>query len=32
MRGASHARTIGLHVIPLCLSSTILRVTRDIGG
>lgn len=32
MQGASHARIIGLHVIPLCLSSTIVRVTLDMAG
>lgn len=32
MQGASHARVIGLHVIPLCLSSTIVRVTLDMAG
>jgi peptide/nickel transport system permease protein len=32
MQGASHARIIGLHVMPLCLSSTIVRVTLDMAG
>jgi len=32
MQGASHARVIGLHVMPLCLSSTIVRVTLDMAG
>jgi peptide/nickel transport system permease protein len=32
MQGASHARVIGLHVVPLCLSSTIVRVTLDMAG
>jgi peptide/nickel transport system permease protein len=32
MQGASAARIIGLHVIPLCLSSTIVRVTLDMAG
>jgi peptide/nickel transport system permease protein len=32
MQGASHARIIGLHVMPLCLSSTIVRVTLDLAG
>ena len=32
MQGASHARVIGLHVIPLCMSSTIVRVTLDMAG
>ena len=30
--GASHARVIFLHVLPLCLSSTIIRVTLDMAG
>ena len=32
MLGASHARVIGLHVLPLCMSSTIVRVTLDMAG
>jgi len=32
MLGASHARIVGLHVLPLCLSSTIVRVTLDMAG
>jgi len=32
MQGASHARIIFLHIIPLCLSSTIIRVTLDMSG
>ncbi|MFW2543701.1 ABC transporter permease [Primorskyibacter sp. 2E107] len=32
LQGASHFRVIGLHVIPLCLSSTIIRVTLDMAG
>ena len=32
MQGASHARVIWRHVIPLCLSSTIVRVTLDMAG
>ncbi|WP_417447254.1 ABC transporter permease [Kangiella sp.] len=32
MQGASHSRIIFLHVIPLCLSSTIIRVTLDMAG
>jgi peptide/nickel transport system permease protein len=32
MQGASHTRIIFLHVIPLCLSSTIIRVTLDMAG
>ena len=32
MQGASSWRIIGLHVIPLCLSSTIVRVTLDMAG
>jgi peptide/nickel transport system permease protein len=32
MQGASHARVIGLHIMPLCLSSTIVRVTLDMAG
>ncbi|MGR3701916.1 MAG: ABC transporter permease [Paracoccaceae bacterium] len=32
MQGASSLRVIGLHVIPLCLSSTIVRVTLDMAG
>ena len=32
MQGASGLRVIGLHVIPLCLSSTIVRVTLDMAG
>ncbi|MDV7141102.1 ABC transporter permease [Tropicimonas sp. TH_r6] len=30
--GASDARIIGLHVIPLCMSSMIVRVTLDMAG
>ena len=32
MQGASHARVILVHVLPLCLSSTIVRVTLDMAG
>ncbi len=32
MQGASGFRVIGRHVIPLCLSSTIVRVTLDMAG
>lgn len=32
MQGASHSRVIFLHVIPLCMSSTIIRVTLDMAG
>ena len=32
MQGASHARVIWSHVLPLCLSSTIVRVTLDMAG
>ncbi len=32
MQGASHTRVIGLHIIPMCLSSTIVRVTLDMAG
>ena len=32
MQGASGLRIIGLHVVPLCLSSTIVRVTLDMAG
>ncbi|MDX5356562.1 MAG: ABC transporter permease [Rhodobacterales bacterium] len=32
MQGASGLRVIGLHVIPLCISSTIVRVTLDMAG
>lgn len=32
LQGASHWRIIGRHVIPLCLSSTIVRVTLDMAG
>ena len=32
MQGASAARVIGLHVLPLCMSSTIVRVTLDMAG
>lgn len=32
MQGASHTRIIFLHVMPLCLSSTIIRVTLDMAG
>lgn len=32
MQGASHVRVITRHVIPLCLSSTIVRVTLDMAG
>jgi peptide/nickel transport system permease protein len=32
MQGASHARVIGLHIVPLCMSSTIVRVTLDMAG
>ncbi len=30
--GASHARIIGLHVLPLCTSSMIVRMTLDMAG
>ncbi|MEM7565910.1 MAG: ABC transporter permease [Pseudomonadota bacterium] len=30
--GASHARLIGLHILPLCTSSMIIRVTLDMAG
>ena len=30
--GASHLRIVGRHVLPLCLSSTIVRVTLDMAG
>jgi peptide/nickel transport system permease protein len=32
MLGASHTRVVGLHVLPLCLSSMIVRVTLDMAG
>ena len=32
MQGASGLRIIALHVMPLCLSSTIVRVTLDMAG
>ena len=32
MQGASPVRIIALHVMPLCLSSTIVRVTLDMAG
>ena len=32
MQGASAARIITLHVMPLCMSSTIVRVTLDMAG
>lgn len=32
MQGASSVRVIALHVVPLCLSSTIVRVTLDMAG
>ncbi len=32
MQGASPARIIALHVVPLCMSSTIVRVTLDMAG
>lgn len=32
MQGASGLRIIGLHVVPLCMSSTIVRVTLDMAG
>lgn len=32
MLGASHARIVGLHILPLCMSSTIVRVTLDMAG
>lgn len=32
LQGASHLRVIGLHVLPLCMSSTIIRVTLDMAG
>ena len=32
LQGASHLRIIGVHVLPLCMSSTIIRVTLDMAG
>ncbi|WP_191090098.1 ABC transporter permease [Histidinibacterium aquaticum] len=32
LQGASHLRVIAVHVVPLCLSSTIIRVTLDMAG
>ena len=32
MQGASHTRVILRHIMPLCLSSTIVRVTLDMAG
>ena len=32
LAGATHLRIIGLHIMPLCLSSTIIRVTLDMAG
>jgi peptide/nickel transport system permease protein len=32
MLGASHGRIIGLHILPLCASSAIVRVTLDMAG
>ncbi len=32
MAGASHGRIVGLHILPLCMSSTIIRVTLDMAG
>lgn len=32
LQGASHLRVITLHVLPLCMSSTIIRVTLDMAG
>ena len=32
MQGASSVRIIALHVMPLCMSSTIVRVTLDMAG
>ncbi|NBN63909.1 ABC transporter permease subunit [Microvirga tunisiensis] len=32
MQGASHARIILRHILPLCMSSTIVRVTLDMAG
>ncbi|KUF10962.1 ABC transporter permease [Pseudoponticoccus marisrubri] len=32
LQGASHLRVIVVHVIPLCMSSTIIRVTLDMAG
>ncbi|WP_127105659.1 ABC transporter permease [Pararhodobacter zhoushanensis] len=32
LAGASHMRVIGLHILPLCTSSTIIRVTLDMAG
>jgi peptide/nickel transport system permease protein len=32
LQGASHMRIIGLHILPLCMSSTIIRVTLDMAG
>jgi peptide/nickel transport system permease protein len=32
MQGAGHVRVIGRHILPLCMSSTIVRVTLDMAG
>lgn len=32
MQGASHVRVLAVHVMPLCLPSTIVRVTLDMAG
>lgn len=32
LQGASKLRVVGVHVLPLCLSSTIVRVTLDMAG
>ncbi len=32
MQGAGHVRIIGRHILPLCMSSTIVRVTLDMAG
>ncbi|MCC1493143.1 ABC transporter permease [Cognatishimia sp. F0-27] len=32
LQGASNLRIIGIHVLPLCMSSTIIRVTLDMAG
>ena len=32
IQGASALRVVGLHILPLCVSSTIIRVTLDMAG
>ena len=32
LQGASHLRIVGVHILPLCMSSTIIRVTLDMAG